>query len=336
MIELIAIRQIRHACGTIEPEQPFLADEHDAERYIKQGQALPARERHARPWSGRGYWHVQPEWVGQTVAIVAGGPSLTGEQVAQLSHDQCRIIAINNALGLVPEADILYFCDNRWYEWHREQVQAFKGVRVTLENLKLQNEVEVRCLHDYGVFGFTPESDGVTNGRNSGYQALQLAVLLGSKRVLLLGYDMCADATGRKHWHDEHPAALPPNIFAAWLQCFDGLALELARRNIEVLNCTPGSALTLFPQVPLADALRGDDGKRSVAMRFPPEKLIGFRGFPDEPHIPEPAPLYKPLADTDDDAPPPADAPAERAGHFGGAGASASWDGDDDSKPGGE
>jgi hypothetical protein len=324
MIELIAIRQIRHACGSIETGQVFIADEHEAERYIKRGDALRAYEYEQRPWSGRGFWSVTPEWKGETVAIVAGGPSLTSEQVEQVKpvdvHETSlgsesrsfgvdRVIAINNAAQLAPWADILYFCDDRWYVWHRVEVDAFKGIRVTLENLKLQNEIEVRCLRDYGVTGFAPRNDGVTNGRNSGYQALHLAALLGAARVLLLGFDM-RQVDGRMHWHKEHPIGTPPNIFKSWIDAFDTLKPELQRRGVEVINCSPQSALTAFPLMSLADALHPHGNDQGQHTDVTPE-----HSAPIVPLLIEPTPVHQEAVIE----------PEPHEGSFGGAGATGEW-----------
>ncbi|HCZ48509.1 MAG TPA: hypothetical protein DCZ11_05850, partial [Gammaproteobacteria bacterium] len=43
----------------------------------------------------------------------------------------------------------------------------------------------------------------IHQGGNSGYQALNLAVLLGAERVILLGYDMHGG-----HWHGRHGGRL--------------------------------------------------------------------------------------------------------------------------------
>ena len=255
-MKLVALQAIRHGGGTIAADQPFLADPDSAQRYIAAGAAATEADYEARPWNGSGYWRVQPEWRGETVAIVGGGPSLSADDVrqAQQANGRQRFIVINNAVELAPWADLLYFCDARWYEWHRERVQAFRGVRVTLENLPLQKELDVRCLRDYGVHGFAPKADGVTNGRNGGYQALHLAAWLGAKRVLLLGFDMKPKGN-RLHWHAEHPVATPPSVFAGWLKAFATLAPHLKARGVEVINCTPDSALTVFPFLPLEAAL---------------------------------------------------------------------------------
>ena len=255
-MKLVALQPIRHGGGTIAANQPFMADPDTAQRYLGAGVAATEADYERRPWSGKGYWRVQPEWQGETVLIFGGGPSVSRGQAEAVGAtiDRHRVIAVNNAVELAPWADLLYFCDARWYEWHRATVQAFEGVRVTLENLPLQKELEVRCLRDYGVHGFAPKSDGVTNGRNGGYQALHLAAWLGVRRVLLLGFDMKPKGN-RLHWHAEHPVATPPSVFAGWLEAFATLAPHLKSRGVEVINCTPASALTVFPYLPLEAAL---------------------------------------------------------------------------------
>lgn len=252
-MRLVALQTIRDSVGQISEGQAFDADGNRGAHLIATGAAATEADYARRPWSGRGYWNVQPEWHGESVCILGGGPSVTPAQVEQAAG--CKIIAINNAVQLAPDADILYFCDARWYRWHAAEVQAFAGMRVTLENLELQRELDVRCLRDYGVNGFAPKPDGVTNGRNGGFQALHLAAWLGAARVQLLGYDMRAADDGAMHWHAQHPVATPPTLFAYWLACFESLAPALEQRGVEVINCTPGSALDVFPRMSIEDAL---------------------------------------------------------------------------------
>lgn len=251
-MKLVALESIRHAGGTISVDQAFSCDDDYAQRLIQCGSAVTAEQYETLPWRGKGYWRVLPEWQGETVCIIGGGPSLTQAQASQTKGH--KVIAINNAVGLAPWADILYFCDARWAGWHRATVDLFPRWRVTLENLFLQSEFEVRCLRDYGVSGCAPKSNGVTNGRNGGFQALHLAAWLGAARVLLLGFDM--KARGDKvHWHPEHPVPTHPNIFPDWIRSFETLLPFLQKRGVQVINCTPDSALTMFPYQVLSDAL---------------------------------------------------------------------------------
>lgn len=327
-MRLVALRLVKHTAGSIHPGQSFSADPAYAQQLIDAGAATPEEQYASAPWSGEGYWRVQPEWAGESVAILGGGPGLTREQIDQLGRTDVRIIAINNAGELAPWADILYFCDARWYQWHKEKAAAFEGRRVTLENLALQRELEVRSLRDYGVLGFAPRSDGVCNGRNSGYQALQLAAWLGAARVLLLGFDM-RQVEGRMHWHPEHPVATPANIFQGWLDCFEQLAPELEKRGCKVINCTPGSALKVFPHMTLAAALGLEPPAPSEAEVAANDRYLASLAA---------APIYRPQPIEYPPAPPPSieeekPEPAPEAGFFtpepggtfGGAGASGSW-----------
>lgn len=97
----------------------------------------------------------------------------------------------------------------------------------------------------------------IHQGGNSGFQALNLAVLLGARRVLLLGFDL-GRRGGRRHWHGDHPGDLnnpDETNFAWWRTAFAGAVPDLARAGVAVVNCTPGSALDCFPMAPLEAAL---------------------------------------------------------------------------------
>ena len=47
-----------------------------------------------------------------------------------------------------------------------------------------------------------------------------------------------------------------PDIYAVWRDWMGTLAAGLEQRGIEVLNCSPDSALTCWPKVGLDEALR--------------------------------------------------------------------------------
>lgn len=198
-------------------------------------------------------WRVPRLWAGETCAIFAGGPSLTQDQVDRSRG--LRTIAINNSHELAPWADVLYFCDKRWYEWHTAAVRAFAGLVVTLENYDIDG---VHHLHNMGRDGLYLEPDGLMTGRNSGIQAINLAVHFGVRRILLLGYDMRVVGE-RTHWHGGHPRVQNPNVYRrAMLPCFETLVAPLADLGVKVVNCTPDSALQTFPCMPLEEALNAD------------------------------------------------------------------------------
>ena len=199
------------------------------------------------------------DWAGAVVVAIGGGPSLTHEQV-DYCRGRAKIIAINNAVDLAPWADLLYFCDERWYRWHEETVRRFEGRRVTMENEGLLAELPgLTCMKNDTKRtgereGFCESPDGLRTGGNGGYQVLQLAAHLGARRVVLLGYDM-RPIDGKAHWHEEHPIPTPLDCLTGYADGFRTLVEPLRRRGVEVINATPGSALDFFPRATLQEAL---------------------------------------------------------------------------------
>jgi hypothetical protein len=91
-------------------------------------------------------------------------------------------------------------------------------------------------------------------GQNSGYQAINVAVLLGARKILLLGYDMQRGEDGARHWHEDHKIPTP-NFYPKFLKHFPTMIEPLAAAGVEVWNCTRRTALDAFPKVSLEDAL---------------------------------------------------------------------------------
>lgn len=93
-------------------------------------------------------------------------------------------------------------------------------------------------------------------GGNSGFQALNLAVQFGAKKVILVGFDMRIDRG--VHWHGRHPGHLnnPREAnFVKWREAFNESAPTLADMGVTVINASPVSALTAFPILSFEEAL---------------------------------------------------------------------------------
>lgn len=204
------------------------------------------------------HWTVPRAWVGETVALLGSGPSMSRD-VAATVHGRCRVIAINDQAidkvvqgklvpALAPWADVLFAADSMWWRLHQQQVAAFKGLKVSrgwrapIAGIHYllsagQNGVDHRPTHLCGL--------------NSGQMAMNLAYHFGVKRILLCGFDCKA---GR--WFGNHPKPLSnSHHYKLWLNKFDTLASSYKKRGVEVLNCTPGSALKAFPFGDLNKAL---------------------------------------------------------------------------------
>jgi hypothetical protein len=196
---------------------------------------------------------VAPEWRGETVAVIASGPSLTREQVEQV-RGRCRVIAVNNTAidtevngvwqpAMAPWADVLYAADAKWWHCYKDRALAFPGPKYTVAALPFPEVLRLQKSH-LGPFDERPTH---LCGGNSGHHALHLAVHFGAARILLLGFDMRNGLRGERHYHGNHPPRLHARpAFATWINQFRKLAPELAKRHIEVVNCSPSTALTAF------------------------------------------------------------------------------------------
>jgi hypothetical protein len=193
------------------------------------------------------YWSVPRLWPGRTVAILASGPSMSQAVADQVHAAGIPAIAINDTYRLAPWADMLYAADEAWWLRHPAALD-FAGLKVSVGTIK-----GVHRLRNTGVTGFDPDPGCLRTGSNSGYQAVHIAAHAGASRILLCGFDMQG-----AHFFGRHPNGLAntgPDLFLKFRRHFGELAMVLAGCGAEVLNCTPGSALTCFPTAPLEQAL---------------------------------------------------------------------------------
>lgn len=186
----------------------------------------------------------------ETVVCLGGGPSLTPADVDYCRH-RAFVIAINDAYRLAPWADVLYASDAHWWQWH-QGVSSFAGPKYALQ-LAARRWPGVRVLDNAGVSGLSLNPQALKNGRNSGYQAINLAVLLGAGMIVLLGYDMQRTG-GRSHWFGDHPYPVS-SPYQAFRGHFASLVGPLADLGIPVINCSRETALEVFPRQRLEETL---------------------------------------------------------------------------------
>jgi hypothetical protein len=192
---------------------------------------------------------------GATMVLFGGGPSLTVADVDACYGGRCPAIAINNAWQLAPWAAVLYAADQKWWTW-AHGAPAFAGLKYAIAPMEETKYPDVQVLRNTGPLGLEREPTGLRTGRNSGYQAVNLAVHLGAARILLLGFDMSPTPDGRQHWHAPHPDQTPsPYEYPQWLAAWPSLVEPLAAAGVTVINCSRRTVLTTFPCAPLADEL---------------------------------------------------------------------------------
>lgn len=174
-----------------------------------------------------------------TFAILASGPSMS-EAVAGAVRGRCGAIAVSDTYRLAPWADALVSQDRAWWAHHTDALnfagRKFSGqVREPLAGVE---QVDV--------------TGPITTGTNSGLLACHVAATMyGATRLLLLGLDLQGS-----HFFGPHPAPLKntrPERFEVMRRQF----ASWSHKGIEVINCTPGSALECFPRGELDACLAG-------------------------------------------------------------------------------
>ena len=163
---------------------------------------------------------------------------------------------MNDAYRVAPFADVHYFADTKWWEWHKnkDEFKAFAGERSTIFNTgAMIDDPEVHMLRNLGSEGMSTDASGLHTGSNSGHQAVNIAFLAGAKRIVLLGFD-AKRASGKTHYFGDHP----DNTQAPYdhmIYNFKKAAPFFTEQGVEVINATPGSAIQCFKKVSLLHAL---------------------------------------------------------------------------------
>lgn len=201
---------------------------------------------------------MDKRWAGQTVAILASGPSLASEELSLLRG--LPVIAINDSWRKYPDAEILYACDPPWWK-HHGGVPQFLGERWSQHKGPASWPAEaaamgISVIRSAAQPGISTDPERIHTGSNSGFQALNLAILGGASRILLLGYDM-QESGGKSHWFGDHPGTLKrTSPYAVFRKAFEDAADQIARLGVEVINCSRETSLTCFPRVALLEVLK--------------------------------------------------------------------------------
>lgn len=203
-----------------------------------------------------------PDWTGQTCIVVGGGPSAATAGLEQ-AKGKARCIVINEGYRLAPWADALYAADSQWWSL-KMGCRDFRGLHISQsdEAAKRFNWIKlVRLIRkDRVVCGpkglIAAGSNDRGLGANSGFQALNLAVQFGAKKIILVGYDMTAK--NGVHWHGRHPDGLnnpSAGSLSRWRDAIDGNAEFLKSLGITVINASPVSELKNYPKMTLEQAI---------------------------------------------------------------------------------
>jgi len=171
-----------------------------------------------------------------TCAVLATGPSMS-QEIADSVRGKCKVVAVSDAYKLAPWADALVSNDYLWWKNHPKAFQ-FEGKKF--------------CGMMKKELTYLPPKVPFSAGCNSGLQGIRVAMeYLRATKILLCGFDQHGT-----HFFGLHPAPLKNTTDqrrTVHLRQF--IAFSRAKERPEVINCTPGSAITCFSMGDLAEEL---------------------------------------------------------------------------------
>ena len=221
-------------------------------------------------------------WDGETVWILGSGYSLM-EQFGvpheihqQIASGEADIHVLSlyladklldkrvmgaNLSGLIGAwVDVLYFrdCDFYWNNYARIRWGFQGGLRFSSCRKKpLGSEVWILDKGD-SMHGISTGPNQVCWNYDSGGAAINLAVQLGAKRIILVGYDMRPGPNGEKRWHGEHnkpDGRETRQPYDRFLKAYGQIAEDAGRLGVEIINANPWSALDQFPKADVESLL---------------------------------------------------------------------------------
>lgn len=189
------------------------------------------------------------------------------EQIQAARSKGFRLFACNDAFRLAPDAALLHGCNYGWWSRRWVQVKALPAEKWTT-NDKAAAEFGINWIAEVNKPGLSTDPNLLHHGHSSGYQLVGMAYRAGADRIVLLGYDMkfAPDYDGKtkrigsgpRHFFGEYERELQhwPSVrvqAGVHVELLD-LYRSVAKQGlVEIVNCTPGSALDCFPRMDISD-----------------------------------------------------------------------------------
>jgi len=198
-------------------------------------------------------WTPTRWYAGLDVVVIGGGPSLEGFDWRRLVG--VPTIGCNDAYQLGEDVcSVCIFGDIGWFNHHVRELIKFRNPVFTNQPTLVANSPP-------WVLTLPREQSGLHKnalgwGGNTGCAAVNLALILGAKRVVLLGFDMKLKGF-KANWHPNHLNKPNPDAYQRFKRGFEAIKKDLPKvfPGSEIVNAGPDSDLNLFPEVDLEEIL---------------------------------------------------------------------------------
>lgn len=192
-------------------------------------------------------WIPTARWEGRDVFVIGGGTSLEKFDWSLL-REECTV-GCNDAYLLGAETcKICFFGDPKWWKLHRHRIVKYEGLVFTSHSDFQRTKLDWVWTLPRKVNGLA--TDALGWNKNTGASAVNLALILGAKRVFLLGFDMFL-SNDKANWHPNLVSKPDPTVYKTFIKGFQQVARDLNRvfPGREIINVTDNSGLDMFPKI---------------------------------------------------------------------------------------
>jgi hypothetical protein len=200
---------------------------------------------------------------GRTVCCIATGPSLAQYDIDVARQKGFALFGCNNVWELT-KLDVLYCCNENWWDHYWSPTLAEYPASKWTGSKEAAKRYGLNWINGYDRPGLSSNPDYVHHGHGSGFSLVNLAFLMGARRIVLLGYDLkyAPDYQGPteqpgstpRHYFGEYPKALQHwprmevrgGVHVGLVQRYESVAKQGA---VEIINCSRDTALTCFQRM---------------------------------------------------------------------------------------
>lgn len=208
------------------------------------------------------YHRFRPDvFAGRTVVVMGNGTSLLGLDLARLH--KADVLVSNGGFLTWPHAHTV-MCSDRHYLATDPPFGQFLGKHIVVTQPQAVVTKDPRMIWSRRAFIEKVHGDIfadptiLVEGHNSASTNISLAVLQGAKRILLLGIDLAPGKGYRRRAYEDLIEASPQiakSRYARMAVHLTQQSVHVLARRVQVINCSPRSALTCYPYSTLESEL---------------------------------------------------------------------------------
>lgn len=225
---------------------------------------------------------IEPIFKGMTAVLIATGPSVTDEQINYIkekhAQGRCKVLTLNNVYQKVPFTDMHLSCDFPWWRWYYPRDKALRDLPCPKYTWHpdIAKQFNIDYIQGEVKPGLSADPSIIHINHGSGPMWINMALHLGIEKLILIGHDMRyapdykpqqrKPGSTPRHYFNEYPGPLQhwpsvkvglskPGVLDGLIDVYKKMVPQVNAAGMDVVNCTPGSALTVFRMSTLENEL---------------------------------------------------------------------------------